>query len=141
MQGNPKEALDILEQVKKFDPENCEAWLMLGRIFILLKDMRKARSAFDHVLESIDRYDAYALVASGNLNIWFARHIDVKEADGEKARRDKLRAALTFFERALRNKLFNAYAAAGIGLVFAEQGDLIGARDVFTQVCFSCCFS
>jgi hypothetical protein len=51
-----------------------------------------------------------------------------------KQKQEHLNKAFEFFDRAIRVKPYNLYAAAGIGSVMAELKEMQMALDIYTQV-------
>jgi len=50
-QGRHSEAMAMLEIICKGDPQDVEAWLNLGNIYVKRKDLTKGRECFEHVVK------------------------------------------------------------------------------------------
>jgi RNA polymerase-associated protein CTR9 len=125
---NYEKALDYYSDALAVDPQNSLAWYMIGNHFMQVKQYRPARRAFEKVLEN-NKHDSYALTSAGNLNLIFARG-DPKPEN----RALHFRRAVEFFCKALFVDPLNVHAAAGIGIAYAESGNLLEAANVLNQV-------
>ena len=85
-----------------------------------------AQSAFERILEQHPK-DPYALLSLGNL--YYAAKFENKEKD---AKYTKL--AQDFFWKALQIDPKNIFAANGLGIIEAEQGNIQLAKDIFIKV-------
>ncbi|KAJ3411804.1 protein required for normal CLN1 and CLN2 G1 cyclin expression [Chytridiales sp. JEL 0842] len=126
--GTATEARDIIR--KGFSVDRKAALLLLGvSLFEDSSDkgnLRESRKTFEEVLQKFDKHNLYALCSIGNIYLVIAKH-DPKNRDVH------LRRALEFFDKALRLDGKNVYAANGIAITLAENGQLESAREVLTQ--------
>ena len=72
-QGDISKAIDFLTDALAIDEKNTLAWALLASMHVSKKDVKSARKCFEHVLQKIDKYDAYALCSTGNMCLDFAR--------------------------------------------------------------------
>jgi tetratricopeptide (TPR) repeat protein len=136
------EAIGMLKEITEYDKENLQAWHILGLCYFENKDWTRVKRVLDHILTKIDKHDPYALTMYGNLYLkmhyYLAPPKDMNKKEEKdaynKQRQDHLNKSFEFFDRAIKIKPFNLYAAAGIGSVMAEMKELPMARDIYTQV-------
>jgi RNA polymerase-associated protein CTR9 len=90
-------------------------------------EKRQAASGGEH------KFDSYARIASGNLQLATAP-IDRKKPEDAKKAEEKLMKAYMEYQHVLRGEPNNVFAANGIGAVLAELGRLDEAREIFQEV-------
>jgi tetratricopeptide (TPR) repeat protein len=138
------DAIAMLKEITEFDKGKLEAWHILGSCYFDNKDWTRVKRVLDHILTKIDKHDPYALTMYGNLYLKLHYYLTPpkdgckkEEKDAYlKQKQDHLNKAFEFFDRAIRAKPYNLYAAAGIGSVMAELKEMQMALDIFTQVGF-----
>ncbi len=106
------EALPILEEITKTDPQNSEAWRVLAQIH--WNHMHEPDKAYDELIEALrcEPKNIWALVLMGNL-------LTKEKNDIEHAKQ--------YFEKVLEYYPDNAIAINNIGATFMELKDYEGA--------------
>ncbi|KAJ3053421.1 protein required for normal CLN1 and CLN2 G1 cyclin expression [Rhizophlyctis rosea] len=120
----------ILNDIAEKDKTNVESRLLLAN-HLAAKDYKAARKIYEAILQTINRNNAYALVAGGNY--WLASRRAAPRQD-EKTREEYRKKAWEFFEKSLRLSNTNIYGAMGLGTLLAETGQWDAAGHVFNQV-------
>ena len=136
------EAIGMLKEITEYDKENLQGWHLLGACYFANKDWAKVKKVLDHILTKIDKHDPYAMTMYGNLYLKLHHYLAPPKDSGKKEEKEAyikqkqshLQKSLEFFDRAIRLKPYNIYAAAGLGLVLVEMKELEMARDIYTQV-------
>ena len=106
------EALPILEEITKNDPNNSEAWRTLAQLHWL--HHHNADKAYDELIEALkcDPQNLWALILMGNL-------LTRKKNDVEHAKQ--------YYDKVLEYHPDNAIAINNIGATFMERKDFEGA--------------
>lgn len=106
------EALPILEEITKTDPQNSEAWRILAQIH--WNHMHEPDKAYDELIEALklDSKNIWALVLMGNL-------LTKEKNDVEHAKQ--------YYDKVLEYYPDNAIAINNIGATFMERKDYEGA--------------
>ncbi len=106
------EALPILEEITKTDPQNSEAWRVLAQIH--WNHMHEPDKAYDELIESLrcNPRNIWALVLMGNL-------LTKEKNDVEHAKQ--------YYDKVLEYYPDNAIAINNIGATFMERKDYEGA--------------
>lgn len=136
------DAISMLKEITEYDKENLQAWHMLACCYFDSKDWARVKRVLDHILTKIDKHDPYSLTMYGNLYLKMHYYLaplkdgsKKEEKDAYvKQKQDLLNKSFEFFDRAIRAKPFNIYAAAGIGSVMADMKEMQMARDIYIQV-------
>ena len=102
------EALPILEEITKTDPQNSEAWRILAQIH--WNHMHEPDKAYDELIEALklDSKNIWALVLMGNL-------LTKEKNDVEHAKQ--------YYDKVLEYHPDNAIAINNIGATFMERKD------------------
>ena len=126
--GKLKDCSDWLSAALKVAPQNPEILGLIGSMYMDGKDWEMCQSTFERVLDNKDEsMTAYSKLSLGN--IYFA---NIK-TPGKNAK--NLKHAAAFYKMVLEESgKTNLYAANGIGVVMAEKGELLKAKDVFNRV-------
>lgn len=106
------EALPILEEITKNDPNNSEAWRTLAQLHWL--HQHNADKAYDELIEALkcDPQNLWALILMGNL-------LTREKNDVEHAKQ--------YYDKVLEYHPDNAIAINNIGATFMERKDFEGA--------------
>lgn len=104
----------------------------LGQLNIDYEEHGAAQKKFEKIAQDESTHnDPFSQIALGN--IWyFTARPDVKEKY-----ETHLDRAFNHYRRVLARDPHNVFAANGLGMVFAERGELQRAREIFAQVCFT----
>ena len=127
--GKPEEdeQLSLANQRFTMAPDNPEVLTLVGNLHLSLCDWAPAQNVFDQLLvKRISTVEAYSKLSMGN--IYFA-NLNVP-----KTYRKHLKKASELYMSILQKDTANAYAANGIGTVFAEKGEIFKAKEVFNRV-------
>lgn len=100
---------------------------MLGNLHMQKQEWKQAQQKFEHILKTVNKRDAYALLAMGNIYL-NARH-ESKERSAKN-----LKYAMDHFFNVLQLQKNNLYAVNGLGIVMAKKGLLAEARMCFMRV-------
>lgn len=125
------DASDKFKETFRIEPDNFEAWTLIGNLHLSKLELTPCQKKFERILERTKANpDCYSLISIGN--VWLLSQFQpIKDL----AIKDKQRGrALLFYRHALKFDSKNIYAANGIGCVFAVKGMFNEARDVFSQV-------
>lgn len=126
VRGQLDAALQHLQHVLTVHVDLPEALAMQGHIHLERHEYFPAQRKFERVLEKVDRTDPYALLSLGN--IYYLARFERKE------RKERyMKHAADAFWRVLYADHSNLYAANGLGMVFAEEGRLDAAGEIFTS--------
>ncbi|KAI8977189.1 hypothetical protein BDF20DRAFT_873493 [Mycotypha africana] len=131
MLGRRTDAIDYFKEVFDTDPNDPEAWIMIGQAQVLETDKLTKRS-YERVLKDCDKDDIYTHVALGNYHSSVAR--EMKGDKMKKVKANEYKLAVNFYIQALRRDPTNVYAANGLAIVLADNGHVDEAQDLFTQV-------
>eukprot|EP00191_Tetraselmis_sp_GSL018_P024283 CAMPEP_0177627260 /NCGR_PEP_ID=MMETSP0419_2-20121207/31106_1 /TAXON_ID=582737 /ORGANISM="Tetraselmis sp., Strain GSL018" /LENGTH=1041 /DNA_ID=CAMNT_0019128397 /DNA_START=74 /DNA_END=3200 /DNA_ORIENTATION=+ len=136
VEGRRDSAQDWVQKALDRSPRNRDALTMMAMMHMERRRWLDANNVIKELLD-LDKDDPCSLVMKGNLALI---SLPTKQGRGqeaqdlEKARKDHFGTAMHSFQLALGKDSSNAYAANGIGVVLAEEGDMATARSVFTQV-------
>lgn len=122
-----EEALDKFSDVLAIDPLFIDAWILVGYTNLKMRNFKAARRAFERILRTMDKHEAYSLCSTGNLCLRFA-------LEDPKSRIIHLKRAVEFFCIALRDDPKNVKAAAGIAIAYVHSGLLEDAIGIFQQI-------
>ena len=130
-QGLLFEASDHIKETFRTDPDNLEAWTLIGNLHFSKLELTPCQKKFERILDRTRANpDIYSLLSVGN--VWLeSQYQPIK--DQEKLNLHQGRA-LNFFKAALKHDPRNIYAANGIGCLFAAKRMFNEARDIFSQV-------
>uniref|UniRef100_A0A060TD88 ARAD1D41162p n=1 Tax=Blastobotrys adeninivorans TaxID=409370 RepID=A0A060TD88_BLAAD len=119
------------------DPSNLEARALYG--WLLRRQKRKANDDTEQKhhktsLVEYNKHDNFALISLGNLYLQVARELRVhSKADMEKKERTYFKAS-EFFDKALQIDPYNAFAAQGVAIIFAETKRPEQALQIFGKI-------
>lgn len=85
-------------------------------------------------LEKYEKFDTYALVAIGNMYLTVARSLKINSSNDVKKKEWTYYKAAESFERALQVDKYNAYAAQGVAIIFAETKQSDKALQIFSKI-------
>lgn len=89
---------------------------------------------FKRTLGDIDKLDTYSMVAAGNLYLGVARGLRVNSDNDIKKKEWTYSKAAEYFERALITDKYNAFAAQGVAIIFAETKQSDKALQIFSKI-------
>lgn len=87
-----------------------------------------------HTLVNIDKHDSYSLVAMGNMYLSVARGLRINSDSDIQKKEWTYSKAAELFEKALLVDKFNAFAAQGVGIIFAETKQSDKALHIFSKI-------
>ncbi len=106
------------------------------------EEWQQAQKKFERILDK-DRSDPYSLLSLGNVcgSLWRLLealpicqiYYNAKFHNPEKDAK-YIKLAESYYQRVLTKNPANLYAANGVGIVFAEKGEISLAKEFFTQV-------
>jgi tetratricopeptide (TPR) repeat protein len=117
------------ESVHKSAKNHAETRCLQGNLHLQRGALLPAQKAFEKIIDTGDKDDAYASLALGN--IYYIAHFD-KRDEGRSVR--QLEHAWQFYWAVLQRDPRNACAANGVALVLAEKQYFAEARTFFHQV-------
>jgi tetratricopeptide (TPR) repeat protein len=117
------------ECVHKTARNHAETRCLQGNLHLQRGSLLAAQKAFERVLQTVDKDDAYATLALGN--IYYIAHFDKRD---EARSLRQLEHAWQHYWGALQRDPRNACAANGVALVLAEKQYFSEAKDFFFQV-------
>jgi tetratricopeptide (TPR) repeat protein len=117
------------ECVHKTARNHAETRCLQGNLHLQRGALLAAQKAFERVLATVDKDDAYATLALGN--IYYIAHFDKRD---EARSLRQLEHAWQHYWGALQRDPRNACAANGVALVLAEKQYFSEAKDFFFQV-------
>lgn len=124
------DASDKFKETFRVEPDNFEAWTLIGNLHLSKLELTPCQKKFERILERTkSNPDCYSLVSIGN--VWLQSQYQSISSEKLAKQRDY---ALNFYKHALRHDPRNIYAASGIGCLLAVKGMFNEARDVFSQV-------
>lgn len=124
------DASDNIKETFRTEPDNLEAWTLIGNLHLSKLELTPCQKKFERILERTRPPDCYSLISIGN--VWLqSQYQPIRDKDKLNQQRGR---ALSFFAAALKHDPKNIYAANGIGCLFAVKGMFNEARDVFSQV-------
>jgi RNA polymerase-associated protein CTR9 len=138
-QRKPEEGAKEMQELFDSENDNLDIRVIYGW-FLNRTKRRTTDFAADaeqrlnkHTLIQFDRSDPYLLTSMGNICLSIAREL---RGDKEKERRaTTYQRAIDFFDAALKNDPYNAYAAQGLAIVVAEaKKDLPTALQILSNV-------
>lgn len=131
------DASDRYKETFRIEPDNFEAWTLIGNLHLSKLELTPCQKKFERILERTKNNpqgpDRYSLIQVGNVWLQSQYQPSLLRGDREELNSQRLRA-LKFFKYALRHDKKNIYAANGIGCILAVKGMFNEARDVFSQV-------
>mmetsp|Transcript_7346 Transcript_7346/g.31200 ORF Transcript_7346/g.31200 Transcript_7346/m.31200 type:complete len:1115 (+) Transcript_7346:42-3386(+) len=110
------------------DVNHVGGWTMLGNLHMKKNEWKKAQEKFEHILKNVNKRDAYALLAMGNI------YLNARQGESAERRAKNLKYALDHFYNVLQRQKNNLYAVNGLGIVLAHKGLLAQARTCFMRV-------
>lgn len=131
---------DAVEELMKSSDDNLGVRALYG--WFLRRRKRSSKNTSDdaeqrHYKKSLiewNKHDNYSLVAMGNIYLAVAREMKVgNAADAEKKEKTYFKAS-ELFDKALRIDPYNAFAAQGIAIIFAETKRANLALQVFGKI-------
>ncbi len=125
--NNVDEAMRQLNLALTVHEDLPDALAMMGNIHIERNEFHAAQLKFTRILEKVDRNDPYALLSLGNI-YYMAR------ADKKDRKERNMKHAAESYWKVLKTDHSNLYAANGLGVVFAAEGRLGAAGEIFTRV-------
>lgn len=124
-------ASDKIYETFRTEPDNLEAWTLVGNLHLSKLELTPAQRKFERILDKTrSNPDVYSLISVGN--VWLASQYQ-NIRDREKLNLQRSRALL-FYRSAIKYDPKNIYAANGLGCILAVKGQFNEARDVFSQV-------
>lgn len=125
------DASDKFKETFRIEPDNPEAWTLIGNLHLSKLELTPCQKKFERILERTkNNPDCYSLISVGN--VWLqSQYQNIRDKEKLNTQRGR---ALLFYKAALRHDPKNIYAASGIGCIFAVKGMFNEARDVFSQV-------
>lgn len=125
--GRTVEAAKWLATALEVDREEPDVNISLGDLQSQGKELDRAKKSYESVIEK-NKHDARALISLGNFYFSYLK-------SSEDTKYDSLfKNSYKFFHAALNDDSTGLYAANGLGMVFAEHGELQAAREIFTKV-------
>jgi len=135
--GETETAKEYFSQACERAPEDVNVRTLMGTLAMQIDKLGDAQKVFERIIKEIDKDDPYAHVALGNIyhatGASAAKHASHKE-DAKVKEKKYLKYALMIYRKAFHGDGENMYAANGIGMVLAEQGEYEQARKVFGRV-------
>lgn len=130
------DASDKFKETFRIEPENPEAWTLIGNLHLSKQELTPCQKKFERIMEHYPEQDklndTYSAISIGN--VWLhSLHYLTPGKDIAKLEKHQ-RHALSFYSQVLKRDTRNIYAANGIGCIFAYKGMFNEARDVFSQV-------
>jgi len=125
------DASDKFKETFRIEPDNFEAWTLIGNLHLSKLELTPCQKKFERILERTKANpDCYSLISIGN--VWLQSQFQpFRDKDKQNQQRNR---ALSFYKHALQYDPRNIYAASGIGCILAVKGMFNEARDVFSQV-------
>ena len=131
--GQYGKAEELVKTALGANQKDAEVWTAWGNIYMnkTRADLNTAQKKFETIIKENrgPEHQSYAALQLGN--IWLAA---ANGAPNEAKRLQYLGRAADSFKSVLKKDDRNLYAANGIGCVFAQQGRLAEAKDVFISV-------
>ena len=131
--GQFGKAEELVKTALGVNQKDAEVWTAWGNIYMNKPraDLNTAQKKFEAIIKENrgSEHQSYAALQLGN--IWLAA---ANGAPNEAKRLQYLGRAADSFKSVLKKDDRNLYAANGIGCVFAQQGRLAEAKDVFISV-------
>jgi tetratricopeptide (TPR) repeat protein len=125
--GRHREADAFYKQGLRFN--KLDAWTLLGNMNMVKKEYNPAQKKFEQILNDREsKDDPYSMLSLGN--IW----LDWAPSASAEKQPVYLKRAFDHYRAVLLKDPHNVYASHGIGCVFALQGRLNEAKDIFIQV-------
>lgn len=129
--GQIYDASEWFKESFNIDPNQPDAWSLIGNLHIAKQEYEAAQKKFERILKTPStKGDAYSQLALGN---FWLQTLSQSSLDKEKRKRHQDRALLAY-TRVLKQDNRNIYAANGIGCVLAYQGKIDHARAAFLLV-------
>lgn len=129
--GQIYDASEWFKESFNIDPNQADAWSLIGNLHIAKQEYEAAQKKFERILKTPStKGDAYSQLALGN---FWLQTLSQPSLDKEKRKRHQDRA-LQAYCRVLKQDNRNIYAANGIGCVLAYQGRIDHARAAFLLV-------
>ncbi|KAG0164723.1 protein required for normal CLN1 and CLN2 G1 cyclin expression [Apophysomyces sp. BC1034] len=129
--GHPSQAIEYYKEVFDSDPNNATAWTLIGQAQAMINEKLCKRS-FEKVLKECDKNDLYTHIALGNYHAATAR--EMKSEKYRSQREDAYKLALNFYTQALKRDPKNSYAANGLAIILAENGEINQAKKLLNEV-------
>lgn len=122
------DASDKFKETFRINPDNFEAWTLIGNLHLSKLELTPCQKKFERILDiTRAKPDLYSMISVGN--VWLqSQYQPIKDVERQRQR------ALLFYNKALKHDPKNIYAASGIGCILAIKGLYNEARDVFSQV-------
>uniref|UniRef100_A0A0N4Z759 RNA polymerase-associated protein CTR9 n=1 Tax=Parastrongyloides trichosuri TaxID=131310 RepID=A0A0N4Z759_PARTI len=131
MRGDSRTASKYYEEVLTKDSKNVDALTLLGCLYMERKDYKQAQKKFEDIIKmSEHKSDAFACLALGN--IWLEQ-LYIPNRNKEKDEQH-INRAFDMYAKVLRYHPRNVYAANGIAILLAFNGNYEGARECFAEV-------
>lgn len=126
------DASDKFKETFRIEPDNFEAWTLIGNLHLSKSELTPCQKKFERILDRTKQNpDCYSLVTIGN--VWLESQYHPSNREKEKLNHQR-GFALKFYRHALKHDPKNIYAASGLGCILAVNGMFNEARDVFSQV-------
>ncbi|KAI1716094.1 tetratricopeptide repeat domain-containing protein [Ditylenchus destructor] len=126
--GDTHTASLLFKEAMSSNPKHPDPWTLIGNMHMAKNELGPAQKKFEQILK-LQSHDSYSLVALGNIWLETLYLSRTKEKDGLYRERAQL-----MFVKALKLRPKNIWAANGIGCLLAQRGEILEARDVFSQV-------
>ncbi|KAL3097804.1 hypothetical protein niasHS_000539 [Heterodera schachtii] len=127
--GDLHNASLLFKESMSVNPSNPDPWTLIGNMHMAKEEWGPAQKKFEHILKLTNNTDAYSFVALGN--IWLEMLFSSKTHEKDASYRER---AIAYYAKALKLRPHNIWAANGIGCVLAHKGNMMDARDIFSQV-------
>ena len=125
--GDTEAAMAHLQDALTVHTDLPDALALMGNIHMEKREYHAAQRKFERILEKSNSRDPYALISLGNM-YYMAR------SERKEKKDSYMKYAADSYLMVLKHDNNNLYAANGIGMIFAEEGRLGAAGDIFTGV-------
>lgn len=131
-EGSISKAMDVAKELAGTHEDDPQGWFLLADCQYAQKAYVPCRKTLERVLQKINKHNEIALVKLGALYVDFAR--SSKKSGDVKSMRAHYKRSMEFFAKTLTINALNMYAAIGVAVVLAENGDHVSAKELFDGV-------
>ena len=125
--GDYSKALEYTRKAISIEKKPINALCQKGCLEAELGETKKSLETFHKVINEHSHNDIYATLALGNL------HYEIAMTSREGAEKN-FQKSIQYFLKVVDMDEYNCYAAIGVAMILAENGDLKQSLDVFKQV-------